>query len=297
MAGVVVVATFAVAIPALASGHGRTAVHAVAAPTLLCPGPIAPGSTRLFVVPTTHTKSRRRGRHTSKGAPAIGCFPPCGWIVTEPGGATERVPLTPPLTCEPRLVCVLPGADRARVFCHPIPCILRYARGSRSATGAATAAGARFLCTPIPCPSPSLKTPSGATGAIVLCPPLPCRISYLKAPGSAAPATRVAILCRPFPCPVPNATTRGSATGATGATGAIVCPPPPLCPPAGTSGASACPAPCIDAGVSVPTGTIGTTPTCPPIPICPPTPRTTAASELPALYACPQIAAGAATGG
>ena len=219
MAGVVVVATFAVAIPALANGHGRTAVHAVAAPTLLCPSPIAPGSTRLFVVPTTHTKSRHRGRHTAKGAPAIRCFPPCGWIVTEPTGATGPTTLTPPLTCEPRLVCVLPGADRARVFCHPIPCILRSAHGGGTATGSATATGARFLCTPIPCPSPPLNTPSGATGATVICPPLPCPIPYLKALRGAAPATGVAILCRPFPCPVPNATTRSGATGATGAGG------------------------------------------------------------------------------
>jgi hypothetical protein len=43
--------------------------------------------------------------------------------------------------------------------------------------------------------------------------------------------------------------------------------------------------------------TTGTTPTCAPIPICPPVPRTTAASKLPTLYACPQVAAGAATGG
>jgi hypothetical protein len=58
-----------------------------------------------------------------------------------------------------------------------------------------------------------------------------------------------------------------------------------------------CPAPCIYAGVSVPTATTGTTPTCAPIPICPPAPRSTAASSAPALYACPQTAGGAATGG
>jgi hypothetical protein len=128
MAGVVVVAALAVAIPALASGQDRAAVPAAAARLLLCPGPTAPGGRQLFfVAPTTHTKSRHPSRRPVqadahfKVTPAIRCVPPCGWIVTEPAGATGRARLTPPLTCEPRLVCVLAGADRARVFCHPIP--------------------------------------------------------------------------------------------------------------------------------------------------------------------------------
>src|SRR6202035_798644 len=113
MAGVVVVATFAVAIPALASGQGRTAAHPAAAPALLCPAPVVPGSTRIFfVVRPPPSRSRYRGPHTPRGAPAIRCVPPCGWVVTEPAGATGRATLRPPLTCEPWLVCVLSGADR-----------------------------------------------------------------------------------------------------------------------------------------------------------------------------------------
>ena len=301
MAGVVVVAALAVAIPALASGQDRAAVPAAAARLLLCPGPTAPGGRQLFfVAPTTHTKSRHPSRRPVqadahfKVTPAIRCVPPCGWIVTEPAGATGRARLTPPLTCEPRLVCVLAGADRARVFCHQIPCIRSYARGHGRATGAAPTTGAIFLCTPIPCPIPSLKAPSDATGATVLCPPLPCPLPYPEASGSAAPAAGVTLLCRPIPCPIPNAGTQG---GSTGKTGAIACPVPPICPLAGSAGASVRPAPCVYAGVSVPSGPTGPTVTCPPIPICPPVPRTTAPSTVPALYACPEIAAGSATGG
>jgi hypothetical protein len=304
MAGVVVVAALAVAIPALASGHDRAAVHAAAARALLCPGPSAPGSRQLFfVAPTTHAKSRHGGRRAghahnrgahSRGTPAIRCIPPCGWIVTEPAGATGRAMLTPPLTCEPRLRCVIAGADRARVFCQPIPCILKHAHGNGAATGAAPRTGARLRCPTIPCPVPSLKAPSGATGATVLCPPVPCPLPYLEPSGSTAPTTGATVLCPPIPCLIPNAETRGQATGTTGA---IACPLPPVCPLAGTAGASVCPAPCVYAGVSAPTGQTGSTATCPPIPVCPPEPRTTAASTLPGLYACPEIAAGSTAGG
>ena len=299
VAGVVVVAALAVAIPALASGHDRAAVQAVAARALLCPGPTTPGNRQHFVVPATHTTSGRHGRRAghahsqethSEGTPADRCARPCGWIVTEPAGATGRARLTPPLRCEPRLVCVPAGANRARVFCHPIPCILSNAHGNGAANGAAPTTGATFHCTPIPCPIASLTAPSGATGATVHCPPLPCALPYLEPPTRAAPTTGATLLCPPIPCLISNAGTHGRATGA------IACPLPPICPLAGAASASVCPAPCVYAGGSAPTGPTGTTATCPPIPICPPEPRTTANSTLPALYSCPEIAAGSATG-
>ena len=295
MAGVVLVAVIAVAIPAFASGHDgsrRTRRQLVCCSAMARPRRRAgraafhpPSQARQRLRrPTTGPCAQRANRTTGR-SPRSGCAA-CGWIVTEPAGATGRVRLTPPLACEPPIICVPAGADRARVFCHPIPCILGRAHGNGTATGAGPTPGARFHA------HPGLDRPdrpSGATDALV-CPPLRARSPTPKAP-HARPRHRRHAPLPALPCPIPNANIPG---GATGTTGAIVCPLPPICR---LAGASACPAPCVYAGVSAPTGTTGATATCPPIPICPPAPRTTAASTRPALYACPQIAAGTATSG
>src|ERR1700694_3053280 len=129
IAGVVVVAALAVAIPALASGHDRAAMHATSVPALLCVGPVAPGSPRVVLTPAPgkparpHQRSLRaerahkRGKH-SKGAPAFRCIPPCGWIVTQRGGAPGLRARPWPADCEPRLICVRAQAGRARL-CPP----------------------------------------------------------------------------------------------------------------------------------------------------------------------------------
>jgi hypothetical protein len=97
--------------------------------------------------------------------------------------------------------------------------------------------------------------------------------------------TGATLVCPPLPCPMPAGTPSGASTPA------IVCPRPPICPLSNALHSSVCAPPCV---VADPTGTTAGGAVCLRIPSCPPQPTTVAAAHT-ALYACPEVAAAAAS--
>jgi hypothetical protein len=205
MAGVVVVACLAIAIPAMASGHPRAeAAQAQRGDAVVCPlTPTSVGIKRKHHVKLRHHRSHathhhHRHRHRK---------PKVGSGGTGPTGPT--------------------------ITCRPIPCVY-------SAGGPNVPTGVTLPCPPIPCGgvtgvmgSPNSAT--GATGATSACIPRPCP---LAAGSQGTSASGVATVCPPIPvCPLD---VRGQAQNAPSGT-TVMCPSPP-CPPLPVAGPAHTPA-------------------------------------------------------
>jgi len=270
MAGVVVVAVLAVAVPSLALGssHPAGVKHGRTTTAIMCPLGTAQ------IVPKADTKVNSRHRHHhrrhhghAKPLPNVGatgptgatvhCLPfPCIYNFGRPSGPSG------------------PSGDTG-LPCPPPPCF--GASGSTGTIGVTGPSGVDFLCRPIPCiygaePATGWSGTTGTTG--VICPP--CVTPAANA-GNAA-----MIICRPFPCPLGATVEQGTARAAI-----VACPPSPVCPPA-TGATDVCPLPCAIAGGSgqgAPTRVaILCSPGCPPEPV---------AGVRTMLHACPQLGAGA----
>lgn len=209
MAGVVVVAVLAIAIPAMASGHSSVpaALHASGKASIICPlVSDVRGGLEIHVRAVHH--SRRHRRHYRKHHHGkTGLTGPIG-----PTGAT---------------------------FCHPIPC----ATPDVEPWGPSGPTGTTLYCRPLPClyaPQGSTGTSgpwkdggSGPVGATQVCEP-PCRF-YVQPDGPSGPSGPT-IACWPVPCPL-------AASGSGSDTPTYICriPPCPMPPVA----ASAKPRPLI----------------------------------------------------
>jgi hypothetical protein len=224
MAGVVVVAVAAIAVPSLALGNSsQPSKHPRPVATVLCP--LAGGTAAVLKGDAKVKSHRHHSRHhrhrkplTGTTGPTIGCLPPpCLYNARPWTGAS--------------------GATGPTVHCPPFPC-----PGATGSTGTTAAAGATVFCRPIPC-FYRVAGASGVSGPTsdAICRPLPCAPPIA---GSTGPLGRVVMICRPLPCPLASAVRRGKAKAAI-----FACPPIPICPLAsrGTNvpgrAASMCPCP------------------------------------------------------
>ena len=260
MAGVVVVAVLAIAVPSLALGNSSTpAKHGRSTATIACPlagGEAAVLKHRFSANPRGryHRRHHRRHGHVTPLIGATGatvhCLPPCLFGIN-------------------RSLRGVTGATGPTAPCPPIPC-----EGATGATGTTGVTGVMSpFCRPIPCIY-RLWTPAGSTGATgsTICRPLPCAAPATGATGSTGALHRLVMICRPRPCPLASAVKRQSKRGVA----IISCPPTPECPLNTASGTAS-------------TATVACPP-CPPEPVAGPV-RTT-------MHACPMSAAGtAATSG
>lgn len=217
IAGGFLVATLAVAIPALASAQAPGVSLTASGPARVCP--LANGSVSSALSAPAPTRARRRGRSQHRGhnkrhakhhakpveAPSVGpplppSCPPVPCASSGAGGTTPAVGAT--------LVCRAPPCPGA---CAPTPC--PPPSNSSDAAGRALPA-----CPPIPCPLAAATPASGATGpSPPNCLPIPCPQQSGASPGT----------CVPGPCPL--ASTGDDQTGpSVGATDG--CPPIPRCP-------------------------------------------------------------------
>jgi hypothetical protein len=287
MAGVVVVAALAVAIPAFASGHDGVAARATAGSALLCPVSTTTATSGGVLVPTATTttnahpsarhQGRRRGHSHHRAKPRKGqgtamCI--CGPLTAEPGSAT--------------------GPSGATFPCPPYRCPIPLA--DTPPTGATGPSGATLPCAPYRCPIPLPDIPltgeTGPSGATFPCPPYRCPMPLADTPPTGATGPSGPTLpCPPYRCPIPYV---GAPNGASGTTPAILCRPP-ICWLSDSGRASICPWPCVFADGNTPIGPTGPTAACPPIPICPPEPASPAAATHSAMIACPELPVGAAS--
>jgi hypothetical protein len=227
MAGVVVVAVIAIAVPSLALGNSsQPAKPASTAATVECPL-VGAATTAPKHDPKVNSRHHRRHRHR------------------KPLGKHGATGATGPTNGCPPPPCIVNGAVRlgttsatgaTRLPCLPIPC-----PAMTGSTGTSGAPGPALICRPIPCLYIP-QDPHGSTGATgALC---PCWIP--PATGSTtATGGQIAMICRPLPCPLASTVKRAKKGVAI-----VACAPIPVCPlgakagtSASTSAASVC-APC-----------------------------------------------------